>query len=41
MFKFFKKVNAAKLELGRGINKKINVNMFNIIKKQYPIIYSK
>jgi hypothetical protein len=41
IFKFFKKVKAAKPKLGRGVSKKININTLNIIKEQYPITYSK
>ena len=41
IFKFFKKIKAAKFKPGKGINKEINIGMLNIIKKQYPIIYSK
>ena len=41
MFKFLKEVKAAKPKLGGGISKKININMLNIIKKQYPITYNK
>jgi hypothetical protein len=33
MFKFFKEVKAAKLKLGRGVSKEININMLNIIKE--------
>ena len=36
-----KKIKATKPKLGRGINKKINIGILNIIKKQYPITYSK
>ena len=41
IFKFFKEVKAAKPKLSRGISKKINISTLNIIKEQYPIIYSK
>ena len=41
IFKFLKKVKAAKFKLSRGVSKKININIFNIVKEQYPITYSK
>ena len=33
IFEFLKEVKATKFKLGRGVNKKININMLNIIKK--------
>ena len=33
IFEFFKKVKAAKPKLGREVSKKININIFNIIKE--------
>jgi len=41
VFKFLKKVKAAKPEPGRGVSKEINMGTLNVIKKQYPITYSK
>ena len=41
IFKFLKEIKAAKPKLGGGISKKININMLNIIKKQYSITYNK
>jgi len=41
MFKFLKKVKAAKPELGRGVSKEINAGILNVVKEQYPITYSK
>jgi len=41
VFKFLKKVKAAKPKLGRGVSKEINAGMLNIIKEQYPITCSK
>jgi len=41
VFEFLKEVKAAKPEPGRGVSKEINVGMFNVVKEQYPITYSK
>jgi hypothetical protein len=41
VFKFLKKVKAAKPKLDRGVSKEINIGIFNVIKEQYPITYSK
>jgi hypothetical protein len=41
IFKFLKEVKAAKPKLGKGVSKKINIGILDIIKKQYPITYSK
>jgi hypothetical protein len=41
IFKFLKKVKAAKPKLGRGVSKEINAGTLNVVKEQYPITYSK
>jgi hypothetical protein len=41
IFKFLKEVKAAKPKLGKGVSKKINIGILDIIKKQYPSTYSK
>jgi len=41
VFKFLKKVKAAKPKLGRGVSKEINAGTLNVVKEQYPITRSK
>jgi len=41
VFKFLKKVKAAKPKLGRGVSKEINMGILNVVKEQYPITCSK
>jgi len=41
IFEFLKEVKAAIPKLGKGVSKEINIGTLNVIKEQYPIIYSK
>jgi hypothetical protein len=41
IFKFLEKIKAAKPKPGKGVSKEKNIGIFNIIKEQYPITYSK